>query len=247
MDEKGTKTFAPRTGGIRLMRFVVVLALVALAFGTNAAAQQSGQGVPRSLTSEDLLGRLPAYSPATTASRVPSSTSSSSGLSPVGALYRDPSGAFSLNLPSGSWRLITKSQDKGKLSDLRVFRKLDAEGFAAATASIYMLSATAGLSVKRAAQDDAASQRALAEALVARFLSSSSEIVSATVERSGFQVVADQLVSRRAVVRASINAFEHGGRLYVIICRAPMETFDAQAREFSAITQSLAVSVARSS
>lgn len=236
-----------------MMRKAIVLALVVSAFVSTATAQQSVRRSTPSLTSEDLLDRPSTYSPAAN----PSSTSSSSVASssrptPVGALYRDPAGAFSLNLPSGSWHLNNnKSRDKGKLSDLRVFRKLDADGFASATASVYVLSATASLSVERIAQVEATGQRALAEALVARFLSSNAEIVSASADaqttRAGFQVVADQLVSRRAVVRALISAFEHEGKVYVVVCRAPIESFDAQAREFSAITQSLAESVARSS
>lgn len=227
-----------------MMNFVIMMAsaLCVCAFSVTASAQQPNRRATPSLTSEDLLDRASTYNPAP-ATRVSASTSP--GLSTTGTLYRDPSGAFSLSLPSGSWRLNTKSQGKGKLSDLRLFRKLDADGFASATASIYVLSSTTGLSVTQVANE--AAQRTLAEALVARFLSSSSSIVSAAPERRGIQVIADQVVSRRVVVRASICAFEQDGKLYVIVCRAPLETFDSQAREFSAITQSLASSVARSS
>jgi hypothetical protein len=230
-----------------MMRLAVMLALVVSAFVSTASAQQ--RATP-TLTSEDLLDRRSAYTPASSMSNMPRADSSSAG-TPVGGLYRDPSGAFSLSLPSGSWRVITKSQDKGKLSDPRVFRKLDNEGFASATASVYVLSSTTGLSVERVAGLSADGQRSLAEALAARFLSSNSSIISASAEAAGsgasFQVIADQLVSRRAVVRALITAFEHEGRIYVVICRAPVESFDAQAPEFSAITRSLASSVARSS
>lgn len=243
MVENSQKLFALAGNGLRMMLFVMVTALCACAFVPGASAQQAGRRAAPSLTSEDLLDRAPAYNPASAPARV--SSPAPSRLSPVGKLYRDPSGAFSLNLPSGSWSINTKSQGKGKLSDLRVFRKLDSDGFASATASIYVLSATASLLPARAA--DAATQRATAEALAARFLSSRSSIVSAASERTGFQVVADQLVAGRAVVRASICAFEQDGRLYVIVCRAPLETFDSQAREFSVITQSLASSIARSS
>ena len=230
-----------------MMSFVVVLVLSLSALVSTTAAQQANRPTP-TLTSEDLLDRPSAYSAAkSNTSGLPSSSiTSTSRPATVGALYRDPAGAFSLNLPSGDWCLNTKSQDKGKLSDLRVFRKLDADGFASATASVYVLSSTASLSIKQAAQFDAGSNRALAQALVTRFLSSNAEIISSGVNASGFQVVADQLISSRAVVRASISAFEHDGKLYVVICRAPLESFDAQAREFSAITQSLASSVARS-
>ncbi|HKS26169.1 MAG TPA: hypothetical protein VJS44_00045, partial [Pyrinomonadaceae bacterium] len=233
--------------GTGMMRFVIMAALALCAFATGASAQQAGRRATPSLTSEDLLDR-PSYNPVPVSpARVSSSINATSRLSSVGALYRDPSGAFSLNLPSANWRLNTKSEGKGKLSDLRVFRKLDADGFASATASVYVLSSTAALSLGRVAEADAVGQRALAEALAARFLSSSSEVVSASLDRKVFQVVADQMVSRRAVVRASIHAFEQAGRLYVIVCRAPLESFDSQAREFSAITQSLASSVARPS
>lgn len=230
-----------------MMRLVVMLALTLCAFASAATAQQATRRATPSLTSEDLLDRPSAYTPAATPARVSSSISAASRLAPTGALYRDPSGTFSLNLPSGNWRLNTKSEGKGKLSDLRVFRKLDSDGFASATASVYVLSSTAGLSPARVAQSDAVGQRALAEAFAARFLSSSSSVVSTTLDRAVFQVVADQMVSRRAVVRASIHAFEQDGKLFVIVCRAPVETFDSQAREFSAITQSLASSVARPS
>lgn len=230
-----------------MTRFAVMLALVVSAFVSAASAQQ--RATP-TLTSEDLLDRRAAYTPASNLSNIPRAAASSTG-TPVGGLYRDPSGAFSLSLPSGSWRVITKSQDKGKLSDLRVFRKLDNEGFASATASVYVISSATGLSIERVAGLDSDGQRSLAEALAARFLSSNSSIVSASADAAGsrasFQVIADQLVSRRAVVRALISAFEHEGRIYVVICRAPVESFDAQAPEFSAITRSLASSVARSS
>lgn len=233
-----------------MMSFAIVFALAMSAFVSTATAQQAVRRAAPSLTSEDLLDRPSPYN-SIGSSRASSSiaSSSSAGFTPVGALYRDPAGAFSLNLPSGSWCLNTRSQEKGKLSDLRVFRKLEADGFASATASVYVLSSTASLSVRRAAQIESDGGRALAEALVARFLSSNAEIVSAGAasNRDGFQVVADQLVSRRAVVRALISAFEHEGKVYVVVCRAPLESFDAQARDFSAITQSLAVSVARSS
>lgn len=239
------KTLIPRENKKSLMRFAFMLALLVSAFASPAAAQQR---TTPTLTSEDLLGRPSAYNPASGMTRAAAaSTVKAAGSS----FYRDPAGAFSFNLPSGDWRVVTKSQDKGKLSDLRVFRKVDGEGFASATASVYVLSTTTGLSVERAARLDADGQRLLAETLTARFLSSSASIVSANVEashsRNCFQVIADQLVSRRAVVRALICAFEHDGKVYVVICRAPVESFDAEALEFSAIMQSLASSVARSS
>lgn len=244
MVETSTKILKHREVTLSAFGFLVALALVVFAFASTSAAQEAGRRATPSLTSEDLLDR-PTYNPVPSPARISSpSTSSSSRTIPVGGLYRDPSGAFTLSLPSGSWQLDKKSQGKGRPSDLRVFRKLDADGFASATASVFVLSQAANLSVRRA---DAAGQRAIADALVARFLSTSAAIVSADVSNNGFQVVADQLISRRAVVRALICAFEHDGHLYVVVCRAPVESFDQEAREFSAITQSLASSVARSS
>ncbi len=227
-----------------MMRLCVMLALFVSALVQSVSAQQ--RATP-SLTSEDLLERRSAYSaPAQSAPRI---NASSSRVTSVGGLYRDPAGAFSLNLPNGNWCVNTKSREKGKLESLRVFRKLDSDGFASATASVYVISSQASLPVEKAASLDASAQHALAEALAARFLSNSSSIISADAlsKSAGFEVVADQLVSRRAVVRALIHAFERDGRLYVIVCRAPLESFDAEAREFQAITQSLASSVARSS
>lgn len=221
-----------------------MLALVVSAFVSTASAQR--RATP-TLTSEDLLERASAYGEPVSVAR----ESSSSTGTPASALYRDPSGAFSFNFPSGNWRLITKSQDKGRLYDLRVFRKLEGDGFASATASIYLLSAANGLSVERATGLDDAGRVALAQLFAGRFLSSSSNIVMTSVGQSeespGFQVVADQMVSSRATVRALIYAFEHQGRLFVVVCRAPVESFDAEAREFRAIAQSLASSVKRSS
>jgi hypothetical protein len=228
---------------MKAMLFMLALSLCA--FAQTATAQQSVNRSTPTLTSEDLLDRPSAYSAQQSSSRI--SPSSSGPIASAVSLYRDPTGAFSLNLPNGNWHLNTKSQDKGKLSDLRVFRKLDADGFASATASIYVLSSNSNLSIARAAQSDAAAERSLAESLVARFLSSNASIVSCGADRAGFQVIADQVISRRAVVRASISAFERGGKFYVVVCRAPLESFDAQAREFSAIAQSLAASVARPS
>jgi hypothetical protein len=252
MVERNAKTFAQKERRHGTMRFMAMLALLLSVFAVTSTAQQGGGRSAPSLTSEDLLDRVSAYGRASSPARVSTSPISSSTRSaPVSGLYRDPAGAFALDLPSGSWHAATKSQAKGRLSDQRVFRKLDADGFASATASVYILTSTPGFPVDRAARLEAGASRALAEALAARFLSTSASVVSADLydsgARSGIQVVADQMISRRAVVRALISAFELDGRLYVVVCRAPLESFDEQAREFSAITQSLASSVARSS
>lgn len=227
-----------------MTRIAFMLTLVVSAFATTASAQR--RATP-TLTSEDLLDRSSAYNDSSNLAR----DSSSSIGTPVSSLYRDPSGTFSLNFPSGDWHLITKSQNKGRLNDLRVFRKLDGDGFASATASIYVLSSTDGLSVQKAAALDDAGRHTLAQVFAMRFLSSTSTIITVNVgkpeKESELQVMADQRVSSRAPVRALIYAFEHQGRLFVVVCRAPIESFDAEASEFSTITQSLASSVKRSS
>jgi hypothetical protein len=227
-----------------MMRLSVMLALIASAFASQAAAQ--GRATP-SLTSEDLLDRVSAYGPAAVASSA-GATSAPTG-TPVGGLYRDPTGAFSLNFPSSRWSIVTRSQDKGRLSDLRVFRKLDGEGFTSATLSVYVVSSGATLPVEQAARLDAQAQQTLARALTARFLSSNADVITAGVSErnTDFQVVADQLLSNRAAVRALIYALAREGKLYIVVCRTSVESFDAEAREFWAITQSFASSVARSS
>jgi hypothetical protein len=225
-------------------RRAFMLALVVSSFVSAASAQQ--RATP-TLTSEDLLDRSSDYSAPASIGREPSSST----VTPVGGLYQDPSGAFSLNFPSRNWRLNTKSLDKGRLNDLRVFRKVEGDGVASATASIYVVSPAAGLSVQNAAGLDGAGRSTLAQTLAARFLSSTSNVIMTSAGKSEdgpeLQVLADQTVAGRASVRAIIYAFEHQGKLFVVVCRAPVESFDAQAREFFTIAQSLASSVKRSS
>jgi hypothetical protein len=247
---RNVKTSAPKESWHGAIRFIATLALLLSVFAITSMAQQGGARATPGLTSEDLLDRVSAYSQVPGPARISTSAPSSSGRStPVGGLYRDPAGAFALNLPSGSWHVGTRSQTN--LSGQRVFRKLEADGFASATASVYVLQASPGFPVDRVGSLEGGTLRALAERLAVRFLSTSASVVSADLFASGahpgIQVLADQTVSRRAVVRALISAFERDGRLYVVVCRAPVESFNEQAREFSVITQSLASSVARSS
>lgn len=230
----------------RMTLFLVMLALVASAFVSNSAAQR--RATP-SLTSEDLLdARSVSATGSTTARRI---SSVSSARTSASTFYRDPTGAFSLRLPNAHWQLNAKSQAKRKLFDQRTFRKLDTDGFASATASVYVLTSTTALSIGEAARFEGSAQRELAQTLATRFLSNNASVVSidagAADSRANFQVIADQLVARRVVVRALISAFEHQGRLFIVVCRAPLEGFDAEASEFLSITQSLASSVARSS
>ncbi|HYG83162.1 MAG TPA: hypothetical protein VD861_22380, partial [Pyrinomonadaceae bacterium] len=94
-------------------------------------------------------------------------------------------------------------------------------------------------------------QRDFANALSALFLSNNASVVSvapvSTGPRSGqLRIVADQVIARRVAVRASISVSEREGRLFVVVCRASPESFDAYLREFEIITNSLASSAARS-
>ena len=93
-------------------------------------------------------------------------------------------------------------------------------------------------------------QREFAAMLAARFLSNNSSLISvepiSSNTRAGLRIIADQTITRRVAVRASINVFERQGRLFVVVCSASPETFDAHSGEFEVITNSLASSVMRS-
>lgn len=230
---------------------LVALALCSSLLITHSFAQQTQRRSTPTLTSEDLMDNERGYAAPAAAvappARAPFSASSSSASSST--VYRDPAGAFTLSLPNSNWRAgDSKSQTKARLFDRRVFRKLDADGFASATASVYVLPFTATLPVGASVRLDQPAQRQLAETLAARFLSSNASVVSIeAASPAAFKLVADQWVARRAVVRALISAFEMEGKLYVVVCRAPVESFDQEAHEFLSITQSLASSVGRSS
>lgn len=221
------------------------LALVLCALVSTAPAQQAGLRPARSLTSEDLLDRRAAYvTPASVTGVAPSSTSSNAAVS---AFYRDPSGAFALNFPSRSWQVNAKGARGGQLDHARSFRKVEEEGFTAATANVYVLEG-GGSALADAIRLSPEQQQKFASGLATRFLSNNNSLVS--VEQifngTGLRVVADQQVARRTVVRAVINVFERRGRLYVVVCSAPFESFDNHWREFNDITASLASSVLRS-
>ena len=227
---------------------LVVIAIFSSSLVTHAFAQQAQRRSTPTLTSEDLMDNERGYSaPAAPPARVPFSASPSSAS--FSTLYRDPAGAFTLSLPNSSWSAgASKSQTKTRLSDRRVFRKLDADGFASATASVYVFPSTATLPVGASVRLDQSAQRQLAETLAARFLSSNASVVSIeAASPAAFKLVADQWVARRAVVRALITAFEMEGKLFVVVCRAPVESFDREAHEFLSITESLASSVGRTS
>jgi hypothetical protein len=222
------------------------LALCACALVVAASGQEARQRSARSLTSEDLLDRRAAYvAPASAAGIAPSPDSQATAAS---AFYRDPSGAFVLNFPSRSWRVNSKGAHGGRLDNARSFRKVEEEGFASATANVYVIEDGGSSALAEVSRFSSDQQQYFAGLLATRFLSSNSSLVS--VEQifggAGLRVVADQVVARRAVVRAVINAFERRGRLYIVVCSSPSESFETNWREFNDITASLASSVMRS-
>ena len=222
------------------------LALMLCALVVAAPAQEARQRSARSLTSEDLLDRRAAYiSPASATSIAPSSTSPGAAAS---AFYRDPAGAFVLNFPNRSWRVNARGAHGGRLDSTRSFHKVEEEGFASATANVYVVEDGGQSALSKVAGLSSEEQQKFALLMAARFLSNNSSLVS--VEQifngEGLRIVADQTVARRTTVRAVINAFERRGRLYVVVCSAPFESFDQNWREFNDITASLASSVMRS-
>lgn len=223
----------------------LALALVLCALAAAASAQEVRQRSARSLTSEDLLDRRAAYvAPVSGTGIAPSSSSQSRAVS---AFYRDPAGAFVLNFPNRNWRVNSKGPSGGRLDSARSFHKLEEEGFASATANVYVLEG-GGTALADAVRQGGEAEQKFAAWLSTRFLSSNSSPVS--VEQiyggSGLRIVTDQMVGRRTTVRALINAFERHGRLYIVVCSAPSESFDSNWREFNDITASLASSVMRS-
>jgi hypothetical protein len=224
----------------------LALALLLCALVVVAPAQEARQRSARSLTSEDLLDRRASYiAPSSETGIAPSSGSMGAAVS---AFYRDPSGAFVLNFPNRSWHVNSKGAHGGRLDTVRSFRKLEEEGFASATTSVYVLEDRGPSALSEAASLSTEQQQKLAGLLAARFLSNSHSLVSLEhiYNGTGLRVVADQHVGRRTTVRAVINAFARRGRLYVVVCSAPIESFENSWREFNDITASLASSVMRS-
>jgi hypothetical protein len=199
------------------------------------------------LTSEDLLNKPVIYAP----QPIPNAVSSSSrGVIESGAThYRDPAGAFTLSFPNGNWRVNPRAGSAGRIYNQRSFRRIEAEGFSSATANVFVLTNT-NLPDIDPSSLGADGQRELASMLTARFLSNNSSLLSVepvfSNGRAGLRIIADQQIARRVAVRASINVFSQQGRLYVVVCCASPETFDAHLREFEVITDSLASSVMRS-
>lgn len=252
-DQRATPGEAKSHGPFRL--FTLAFLLLVATFGTTASAQESGRRTPaRSLTSEDLLNRPVIYipQPATAANSHPASSGAVRNSSNAGSTsYRDPSGAFTLTFPNGNWRVNMRAASAGRIYNQRSFRRIEDEGFASATANVYVLTDRPNLPVVDPAHMSEEAQRELASMLAARFFSNNASLVAIepvfSNTRSGFlRIIADQVIARRVAVRAAINVFERQGRLYVVVCCASPETFDASAREFDAITNSLASSVMRS-
>lgn len=231
---------------LSVMRIAFALALLFCALVSVSPAQQGGIRPARSLTSEDLLNRPTVYIPTS----APSSSVSSSNVTRPSAsstLYRDPAGAFTLSFPNSNWRINKRA---GKIYNQRSFQRIEAEGFASATASIYVLTNSPNIPVVDPSRLSADAQQEVAGLIVSRFLSSNASLVSVepvvSRTRAGLRIIADQMIARRVAVRASINVFEQQGRFYVVVCCSPIETFDSAVREFDAITNSLASSVMRS-
>jgi hypothetical protein len=201
------------------------------------------------LTSEDLLNRPVIYIPQPAASAGAVASSSGAAKSAGATYYRDPAGVFTLSFPNGNWRVYTRAGSAGRIYNQRSFRRVEAEGFASATANVYVLT-DSQLAIVDPARLGADGQREFASMLAARFLSNNSSLISvepiSSNTRAGLRIIADQMIARRVVVRASINVFERQGRLFVVVCSASPETFDAHSGEFEVITNSLASSVMRS-
>ena len=239
-----TKKTNKRQGGAG---FICALMLLSCAFAQITSAQEAGRRSARSLTSEDLLNRPVIYVPQP-ASRVVAS-SSGAMKSASATYYRDPAGAFTLSFPNALWRVFTRAGSAGRIYNQRSFRRVEDEGFASATANVYVLT-DSQFSVIDPARLGADGQREFASMLASRFLSNNSSLVSVEPislnTRAGLRIIADQTIARRVAVRASINVFERQGRLFVVVCSASPETFDAHSGEFEVITNSLASSVMRS-
>jgi hypothetical protein len=226
-------------------------ALVALSFAVASvsSAQETVRRPARSLTSEDLLNRPVIYVPQPATHPV-AAASSGTVRNAGSTFYRDPSGSFTLSFPNSNWQINPKAGSAGRAYNQRSFRRVEDEGFASATANVYVLTAGSNLPIVDPSSLSVDGQRELAAMLAARFLSNNASLVSVDPvsinSRTQLRIIADQTIARRVAVRAAINVFERGGRLFVIVCCASPETFDASQREFEVITSSLASSVVRS-
>jgi hypothetical protein len=227
--------------------FISALVVLSCAFIQVSSAQDAGRRSARSLTSEDLLNRPVIYVPQPASNPL---ASSSGALKSAGSTYyRDPAGAFTLSFPNSNWHANARAGSAGRIYNQRSFRRVEAEGFASATANVYVLT-DSNLSLVDPSHLGADGQREFAAMLATRFLSNNSSLISvepiSSSASAGLRIIADQTIARRVAVRASINVFERQGRLFIVVCSASPETFDAHSREFEVITNSLASSVMRS-
>jgi hypothetical protein len=201
------------------------------------------------LTSEDLLNRPVIYIPQPAAGAAALASSSGVAKNAGATYYRDPAGAFTLSFPNRNWLVYQRAGSAGRIYNQRSFRRVEAEGFASATANVYVLTGRE-LARMEQARLGADGGREFASLLAARFLSNNASLVSvepiAANNRAGLRIIADQMIARRVAVRAAINVFERQGRLFVVVCSASPETFDAHSGEFEVITNSLVSSVMRS-
>lgn len=231
--------------GRSLTGVVCALLLLACAAPLSTFAQEIRQrSAAPSLTSEDLLNRPVLYVPQP-ATRAPEVASADNARLSAPVSYRDPHGAFRLSFPNGNWRVNNRAGRAGSVYSQRSFHKLEEEGFASATANVYVISTN--LSMAEMARLSSEQQNEFAATLAARFLSSNASLVSVDPLYLGgravaFRVIADQIIARRAQVRAAITILERQGQVLVVVCRASLETFDVNAPEFDAIVNSLASS-----
>lgn len=237
---------------ITLLARALAFAACLLAVCPAAASAQESAVVPRrrpapSLTSEDLLGRRSVYAnvqPEAAGIAPPPRAGVNAAGAAASSFYRDPAGAFAINLPGANWRVNRKAAHHAHSRGPRSFHKIDDEGFASASANVFVLAPAADLAAGAAARLTAEEQGRLAATLVARFFSRDASLVSVVPHESGagLSVVAEEQAARRPAVRAAITAFERAGRLYVVVCSAPAEGFAQHAREFDQIAASLAAS-----
>lgn len=225
-----------------------LLLLLVCASLTVASAQEAKSRLAQSLTSEDLLGRRVVGVPVPGATGIAPS-SAITARAAASTFYLDPAGRFALSLPGGNWR--AKAQSVGHPYSHRILlRRVEAEGFASAIASVYAFTSGLDLPVNNISRLSPVEREELAHRLATRFLSSNVALVSVDAAArdagTGVHIIADQIIARRAVVRASIDAFEQQGRLFVVVCCAPLESFQRSAPEFDAITKSLASTATRS-
>lgn len=229
--------------------FICALVLLSCAFAQVSSAQEAGRRSARSLTSEDLLNRPVIYVPPLPASNAVAA-SSGTARNAGSTYYRDPSGAFTLNFPNSNWHVNARAASAGRKYNQRSFRRVETEGFASATANVYVLTESGNLPITDPSRLSTDAQRELAATLATRFLSSNASLVSvepfSSNARAGLRIIADQTIARRVAVRASIDVIERQGRFFVIVCCASPETFDTHTREFEVIANSLASSVMRS-